>query len=89
MKCIIKNSDSGKVKVGDLIVLSNGLKMLLCGNQGDYNFSTINIETGYYCTTGIINLSQFYIGNKVFGEGCSEYTIVDIIKGNNLTLTCE
>lgn len=70
------------VNIGDVVVLSNKLKMKLILEDNPNYFKTVDIENGSNCTTGINikNLSDFCIGNTVFGHGVNDYEIVDIIK---------
>ena len=68
--------------IGDIVVLSNNLKLKLILERNPDYFKTIDIDSGKNCTTGIClkDLDDLFIGSFTWGYGCNEYEIVEIIK---------
>jgi len=69
--------------IGDVIVLSNGLRLRLVLQENNENyFKTIDVNSGKDCTTSIHieRLNNLSIGSLTWGYGSNEYEIVEIIK---------
>jgi len=71
------------VNIGDIMVLSNGLKLKLVPQEDNENyFETIDVDSGKPVTNGIHlrRLNDLSIGSLTWGYGSDEYEIVEIIK---------
>ena len=70
-------------KLGDIVELSNGLKMEICEDyfyDSKQYYKTVDINTNKLVTNYISedNLKEYCLGNKVFGHGIEKYKIINI-----------
>jgi len=71
----------GHAKLGDIVELSNGLKMEICIDEKyPRYYRTVDISTKENVTTIISehSLKTYCIGNRVWGYGSDEFAIVNI-----------
>jgi len=81
--CRVENLDkiNSYAKLGDIVELSNGLKMKICEDENiNGYYKTVDIFTNKNITTYISEnkLKEYYLGNKVWGYDAYKYEIINI-----------